>query len=78
MRITLNGEPLEIEGARTVATLLADLEVDARLVAVEVNRVVIKRDQFASTPVPDGAEVEIVAFVGGGSPLVGRRRDALQ
>ena len=78
MRITLNGEPHDLDGTATVATLLADLEIDARVVAVEVNRVVIKRDRFASTPIPDRAEVEIVAFVGGGSRLVGRRRDAVQ
>ena len=66
-RILLNGEPRDLEGPLTVATLLANLGIDARLVAVEVNRRVIRRAQHEATPVPDGAEVEIVAFVGGGA-----------
>jgi thiamine biosynthesis protein ThiS len=51
----------------TVQALLALLEIDARMVAVEVNRMVVRRPAYATTPVADGAEVEIVAFVGGGS-----------
>jgi thiamine biosynthesis protein ThiS len=66
LRIILNGEPRDLEGPLSVAALLAHLGIDARLVAVEVNRRVIRRAQHDATPVPDGAEVEIVSFVGGG------------
>ena len=50
----------------TVAELLAQLEIDARRVAVEHNLVVLKRHAFATTVVRDGDSVEIVNFVGGG------------
>ena len=43
------------------------LGIDARVVAVEVNRTVIRRDRHDQTIVSEGAEVEIVSFVGGGS-----------
>lgn len=66
MRILLNGEPHELPTSESVAALLARLGLDARLVAVELNRVVVGRAQYEETPVRDGAEVEIVAFVGGG------------
>jgi thiamine biosynthesis protein ThiS len=66
LRIVLNGEPRDLEGPLSVAALLTHLGIDARLVAVEVNRRVIRRAQHDATPVPDGAEVEIVSFVGGG------------
>ena len=66
LRITLNGDPHEVAGPLTVADLLAQLEIDARRVAVEHNLVVLKRDVLASTAVQDGDEVEIVNFVGGG------------
>jgi thiamine biosynthesis protein ThiS len=66
LRILLNGEPRDLDGPLTVSTLLAKLGIDARLVAVEVNRRVIRRAQHEATDVPDGAEVEIVSFVGGG------------
>jgi sulfur carrier protein len=66
MRIVLNGEARETPEDLTVADLLAWLEIDARLVAVELNRAVVKRARYADTPVTENAEVEIVAFVGGG------------
>jgi len=66
LRITLNGEPHELAGPLTVTALLAQLQVDARRVAVEHNRIVIKRAAFETTVVGDGDEVEIVNFVGGG------------
>jgi len=66
MHILLNGERRELAGPRTVRALLEELAIDPRLVAVEVNRTVIRRDRHHETLVADGAEVEIVSFVGGG------------
>ena len=66
MTIRLNGDPFEIAGPVTISSLLATLEIDARLVAVEHNLTVIKRAQYESVVVNDGDEVEIVKFVGGG------------
>ena len=47
--------------------LLDRLSIDARTVAVEHNRKVVKRARYTETMIEEGAEVEIVAFVGGGS-----------
>ena len=66
MRITLNGDVTDVPPALTVQTLLQHLQIDARVVAVERNRVVVKRAKYAETPLADGDEIEIVAFVGGG------------
>ena len=66
MRITLNGDPHEVDGPLTVAELLARLDIDRRRVAVEHNLIVLKRDLFDRTTVRDGDAVEIVNFVGGG------------
>ena len=65
-RITLNGDPYEVEAPLTVAELLARLEIDSRRVAVEHNLVVVRRAAFDATLVGDGDQVEIVNFVGGG------------
>jgi thiamine biosynthesis protein ThiS len=62
----LNGEPHDLAGPLTVTELLAQLQIDARRVAVEHNLVVLKRDTFDRTTVDDGDEIEIVNFVGGG------------
>lgn len=67
MKITLNGDPLEVAGPLTVSSLLTHLDIDSRRVAVEHNLVVVKRGQYDSTEIKDGDEVEIVNFVGGGA-----------
>lgn len=66
MTIRLNGEPYEIAGPVTISALLAELNIDPRIVAVEHNVSVVKRQQYDSTVVREGDEVEIVRFVGGG------------
>lgn len=66
MKITLNGEPLEVAGPLTVSDLLTRLDIDARRVAVEHNLSVVRRALFGTTEVRDGDEIEIVNFVGGG------------
>jgi thiamine biosynthesis protein ThiS len=66
MRIRLNGEDHELDGAVTVRGLLEGLGIDARRVAVERNLVVVRRALYDTEVVGDGDEVEIVNFVGGG------------
>jgi thiamine biosynthesis protein ThiS len=41
--ITLNGDRFEVAGPLTVSDLLAQLDIDARRVAVEHNLTVLKR-----------------------------------
>ena len=64
--ITLNGEPHDLAAPMTVSALLAELQIDPRRVAVEVNLTIVRRAAFAITTVGDGDRVEIVNFVGGG------------
>ena len=66
MRIQLNGDPHELAGPLTVSELLAQLHIEPRRVAVELNLVVLKRHAFDMTTIQDGDEIEIVNFVGGG------------
>ena len=66
MRIVLNGDPAELPGPMSVSALLERLKIDPRTVAIECDRVVIKRARYSETMVVEGTEVEIVAFVGGG------------
>jgi sulfur carrier protein len=68
MVITLNGERHELPAPLSVSELLAQLNIDARRVAVEHNLIVLKRATFDSTMVREGDQVEIVNFVGGGLP----------
>jgi len=66
MNITINGERKEFPHILTVAELLAHVEIDPRKIAVERNLQLVKRTEYAITPLNDGDEIEIVNFVGGG------------
>ena len=63
----MNGDPAELPGPMSIQALLERLQIDPRVVAVECDRVVIKRARHAETIVTEGTEVEIVAFIGGGA-----------
>ena len=64
--VVLNGEPRALQDGATVATLLAQLEVPDRGVAVAVDAEVVPRGAWAQTELPDGAHVEVVHAVQGG------------
>jgi thiamine biosynthesis protein ThiS len=64
--IQLNGDPYELPAPVSISDLLTRLEIDPRRVAVERNFAVIKRDQYGTTAIEQGDQIEIVNFVGGG------------
>jgi thiamine biosynthesis protein ThiS len=66
VRIVLNGDATDLPGPLSVSDLLARLKIDPRAVAVEFDRVVVKRARYPETMIVEGSEVEIVAFIGGG------------
>ena len=67
MRLTINGEMRDMTGAGTVAELLASLDLDARKIAIELNREIVPRSAYAATGLSDGDKIEIVHFIGGGN-----------
>ena len=66
LRVEVNGKEREVRDGRTLAGLLEDLELDGRLVVVELNRQIIRRTEIADVALRDGDRIEIVHFVGGG------------
>ena len=68
MKIILNGEDFEIAEPLSLSSLLAQLEIDSRRVAVEHNLIVVKREQLDTVTVSEGDQIEVVNFVGGGTP----------
>ena len=66
MAITVNGERQELSSADSIFTLLKALGLPAERVAVELNKVLVRKRDWNTTAVPDGAHLEIVEFVGGG------------
>jgi len=66
LRVEVNGKRREVPVGHTVADLLRDLELDGRLVVVELNRQVIRRTEIGDMVLRDEDRMEIVHFVGGG------------
>ncbi|MDR3114535.1 MAG: sulfur carrier protein ThiS [Treponema sp.] len=68
MRITANGKALELSGELSVTQLLTEVQVEMpEYVSVQINDVMILRADFDKTLVKEGAVVEFLYFMGGGS-----------
>ena len=66
MTIFINGEPRELEGVSTLAGLLDALDLPKQRVAIELNKQVVRKQEWETTNVADKDKVEVVHFVGGG------------
>ena len=67
VRVTVNGEPREVEAGTSVARLVELLALAPERLAVELNREVLRRARWPETELAEGDRVEIVHFVGGGA-----------
>ena len=66
MQIYLNGEPPETEERLTLAALVEQLALNGQRFAIEVNRELVPRSDFAGHRLAAGDQVEIVQAIGGG------------
>jgi sulfur carrier protein len=66
VHVIVNGEPQQLEEGSTIAGLVGALGLNQRRIAVEVNREIIAREEYATRVLAAGDQVEIVHFVGGG------------
>ena len=66
MTVEINGEPKTIPDGLDVAGMLGHLGLDPRMVVVERNRDILRREQLADVTVAAGDRFELVHFVGGG------------
>ena len=57
---------MELAGPVPLLDYLAQLGVDPRAVAVELNQRILERSEFAAARLGEGDVVEIVRMVGGG------------
>ncbi len=67
MRVFVNGESRELSGSPSLADLITQLELPATRIAVELNREVVRRNDWSGTMLHEDDRVEIVHFVGGGA-----------
>jgi thiamine biosynthesis protein ThiS len=65
--LTVNGAPRSVAGGTTVAGLLSELGLDARMIVVERNGEILRdRGEFPAIGLETGDNLELVQFVGGG------------
>ena len=66
IKIQLNGESREVPDGLNLAALLEWLKLPVDRVAVERNREIVPRAQWAATLIEASDSLEVVHFVGGG------------
>jgi sulfur carrier protein len=67
MELIINGDRREFADGLRLAILVEQLGMKPERVAIELNRDIIPRDQWAATALKNGDRLEIVHFVGGGA-----------
>ena len=66
IEVRVNGDALRLPEGASVAALLERLRIATPRVAVERNRKIVPKAEYASTPLAPGDVLEVVEFVGGG------------
>lgn len=66
MKIVLNGHEHEVAASTSVQVLLEGAGYAQRRVAVEINREILPRSQYAERLLDAGDRIEIVHAIGGG------------
>jgi len=66
VELNINGKARNFEFPLSLSSLIDQLGMKPDRVAVELNRDIVPREQWASVTLKDGDHLEIVHFVGGG------------
>jgi sulfur carrier protein len=65
-QVTVNGERRSFPAQTSLLDVVLALRLEPERVAIELNRAIVKRELWSGTGIGEGAEIEIVQFVGGG------------
>jgi sulfur carrier protein len=64
--ITVNGDPLDHVPGMTVRQVIVAMNFKFPLLVVRIDGTFVPREAYDNTPVPDGAEVQVVHLISGG------------
>jgi thiazole synthase len=67
LRVYVNSEAREFSCPLSLADLITQLDLPPSRIAVELNRAVVRRNDWSTTELNEDDRIEIVHFVGGGS-----------
>ncbi len=65
MQLSINGQPREMPEAINICQLLEQLQLEVKLVVVELNRTILTAETHTTTILKDGDSLELIQFVGG-------------
>ncbi|MBZ2169187.1 MULTISPECIES: sulfur carrier protein ThiS [Marinobacter] len=66
MLVHVNGESMELPSRATVSTLIEQMALAGKRLAVEVNEDIVPRSQHGDFTLSEGDRVEVVQAIGGG------------
>lgn len=66
MKVILNGREEFLPGSVSLAQLITDKGLRPEVVVVEYNRTILKKEDWTSTIVNEGDNIELLRFLGGG------------
>ena len=66
IELSINGIPQQLKVSHTIADLIVELDLAGKRIAIERNGEIVPRSLFASMPISEGDQLEIVVAVGGG------------
>lgn len=66
MTVLVNGEPCELQAARTVAELVAERQLPAPALLIEHNGLALTRSEWPAAALADGDRLELLRVTAGG------------
>jgi thiamine biosynthesis protein ThiS len=66
MKIIINGEEKSFGSNISIEAMLAELKINPKKVAIEMNLEIIPKSLYAKTLLKEGDSLEIIEFIGGG------------
>jgi sulfur carrier protein len=66
MQVIINGESHTLNDGILLSTLLNQLEISGKRIAVEINESIVPKSQHSSTVINQDDKIEIIHAIGGG------------
>lgn len=65
-KITVNGHEIDWNDKMTVRNVLDIMKYSFRMLVIKVNGTIVKREDWETFPVPEGADVKVIHLMSGG------------
>ena len=66
IEIKINGKVIKVKEDTKMLSLINDLKIPIKKVAIELNREIIDKKKLKNIKIQNGDKIEIVHFIGGG------------